>query len=117
MNLILCLVLTLGNLTPTPEIVGTVVDDQGKPVSGVPIFVVALPYDRVVKETLSGSDGSFMFASVTSGGYGLQAKSNSACAFSAAIQVDSGFTSVVRLRLVKGLCQRPIGFAKPPANR
>lgn len=110
MNLILCLILTLAVLAPAPEIVGTVVDDRGKPVSGVSISVVSLPDNEIVKQTRSGSDGSFSFAGVTSGGYGLEAKSNWACAFSDAIHVDSGFTSVIRLRLVKGLCQNAIGL-------
>lgn len=110
MNLLICLILTLAALSPNPEITGTIVDDNGKPVSGVPISVVRLIGDRVIKETLSGSDGSFHFTALAPGAYGLSAKTDSACAFSDPLRVDNGFTSVVRLRLIKGFCQDAIAI-------
>lgn len=118
MSPLLCLVLTLIAIAPTPEITGTVVDDHGKPVAGISVTALSLPSSLLVAKAVSGSDGSFNFAGLANGGYGLEAKADdSACAFSDAIQVDSGFTSVVRLRLVKGLCENPVELRQPPVNR
>ena len=104
MNLVICLILALAALSPIPEITGTVVDDRGKLVSGISISVVSLPFTQVIEKARSRPDGSFSFAGLARGSYGLEAKTESACAFSDAIQVDNGFTTVVHLRLVKGLC-------------
>lgn len=117
MNLFFCLILTLAALSPPPEITGTVVDYQGRLVSGVSIAVVSINSDQIIRKTHSASDGSFSFTGMSSGGYGVAAKTDSACAFSDAIQVDAGLTSVVRLRLVKGLCLDAAHFARPPRNR
>lgn len=118
MNLLLCLVPTLVAISlPAPEIAGTIVDDHAKPVAGISISAVALPSSQVIAKTVSGSDGSFSFAGLMGGGYGLEAQVDSACAFSDAIQVDNGFTSVVRLRLVKGLCENSVELRQPPASR
>ena len=119
MNVIVCLILTLAVLSPAPtapEIAGTIVDDHGKIASRIPLSVVSLPSDQVVAKTLSAPDGSFSFAGLTSGNYGLQAKTDSACAFSNAIQVHEGFTSIVRLRLVSGFCRNPIALGSPLAS-
>lgn len=110
MNVALCLALLLAALSPTPEITGTIVDSQGKPVAQISISVVSLSSNDVISKTLSKSDGSYSFIGLVSGGYGLEPKTDSACAFSDAVQVDNGFTSVVRLILVKGLCQNPISL-------
>lgn len=117
MNLLLCLSLTLAALSPAPEITGTIVDDRGKVVSEISISIVSLPSSQIVEETLSGPDGSFSFSGLARGSYGLEAKTKSSCAFSDAIQVNNGFTSTVRLRLVRGLCQAAVHFAEPPGNR
>jgi hypothetical protein len=112
---LLALAMTLAALGPATEIKGTVVDSHGRPVRGVPVSAVELPSSNIVATTVSGPDGSFSFAGFThSGGYGLEARTDSACAFSDAIQVDIGFTSVVRLRLIEGLCQNPVSFGSPP---
>ena len=116
MNLVICMLLTLAVLPPTPEITGTIVDDNGKPVSGVPISVVAVLANQTIEKTLSGWDGSFHFTDIAPGAYGLEAKTDSACAFSDEIGVTIGFTSVVRLRLIKGLCKNPIALFAPPAR-
>ncbi|MBV9718474.1 MAG: carboxypeptidase regulatory-like domain-containing protein [Candidatus Eremiobacteraeota bacterium] len=108
MNLVVCLILTLAALSPAPEIAGTVADDKGKSVSGVPIFAVSIPSSNVIQKTVSESDGSFRFTGLASGSYGVEAETRSACAFSDAIQVDTGFTTAVHLRLVPGLCQHPL---------
>lgn len=117
MNLLLCLILTLAALSPAPEITGTIVDDRGKLVSGISIAVVSLPSNDVIGKTQSGTDGSFGFSGLAAGSYGLEAKTKSSCAFSDAIQVNDGFTSTVRLRLVRELCQAAVHFAEPPWNR
>jgi hypothetical protein len=114
MNLSLCLILTLAALSPSPEIVGTIVDDGGKFVSGISVSVLSLPSNQIMKKTLSGSVGSFSFADLGPGVYGLSAKTDSTCAFSDAIRVDNGFTRIVRLRFVKGLCKNPIAFRNRP---
>lgn len=105
MNLVICLMLTLAILSPPPEITGTIVDTNGKLVSRIPISVVAITSDRVIKRTVSESNGSFHFTGLAPGGYGVVANTGSACAISEAIRVDIGFTKVVRLRLTKGLCK------------
>lgn len=110
MNLFLCLILTLVAVSPAPEIKGTIIDDHAKPVAGISISAVALPSSQVIASTVSGPDGWFSFAGLAHGGYGLEAKTQSSCAFSDAIEVDKGFTSVVRLRLVKGLCQNAMAL-------
>jgi hypothetical protein len=108
MNLVVCLILILTALSPAPEITGTVVDGHGKPVSGVPISAITLPSSDVVQKTVSESDGSFRFMGLAPGDYGVEAETRSACAFSDAIRVDTGFTTALRLRLVPGLCRHPI---------
>ncbi|MGA8534790.1 MAG: carboxypeptidase-like regulatory domain-containing protein [Candidatus Tumulicola sp.] len=113
MNLIFCLILTLAALSPAPEITGMIADDHGKVASGISLSLISLPSDQVMEKTLSSSDGSFSFAGLASGNYGLEAKTESACAFSDAIQVHHGFTSIVHLRLVTGFCQKPIVLESP----
>ena len=108
MNSVICLILSLAALLPTLEITGTIVDYHGELVSGVPISVVALYANQIVEKTLSGPDGSFQFTDLAPGAYGLEAKTNSGCAISDPVRVDIGFTTVVRLRLIEGLCQDPI---------
>ena len=109
MNLLACLILTVTALSPAPEIKGTIVDYNGRPVSGISISVVGLNSEqRVTETTQSGSDGSFSFTGLAPGSYGLRAKTELGCAISDPIHVDVGFTSIVRLRLIKGLCQNAI---------
>jgi hypothetical protein len=111
MNPVACLILTLAAWSSAPEITGTIVDYNGKLVSGIAISVVGLTSDaRVTKKTVSGPDGSFSFTGLAPGAYGLKAKTDLGCAISDPIRVDVGFTSVVRLRLVKGLCQNAIAL-------
>jgi hypothetical protein len=104
MNLTVCLALILAAASPAPEIAGTLVGDDGKPVSGVTISVELVSSNQEASKTVSGADGSFSFTDLGPGAYGVVAKTNSACAFSSAVSVHTGFTSVVHLRLVKGFC-------------
>jgi Carboxypeptidase regulatory-like domain len=110
---LICLIFTLAALSSTPEITGTIVDDNGRLVSGVPISVVALYANQTVEKTQSGSDGSFHFTDLAPGTYGLEAKTESGCAYSDPIRVDVGFTTAVHLRLIKGLCQNALSLARP----
>jgi Carboxypeptidase regulatory-like domain len=110
MNPVICLILTLAALSPSPEITGTIVDYNGSLVASVPISVIALYANQTIEKTLSGSDGSFRFTDLAPGAYGLAAKTESGCAISDPIRVDIGFTTVVHLRLIKGLCQNPIAI-------
>jgi hypothetical protein len=77
MNLVICSILTLAALAPAPEIAGTIVDYNGRLVSGVPVSVIALYANQIVEKTLSGSDGSFHFTDLALGAYGLEAKTDS----------------------------------------
>jgi hypothetical protein len=113
MSPLICLILTLAALSPTPEITGTIVDYSGRLVSGVPISVIALYANQTVEKTQSGSDGSFHFTDLAPGTYGLEAKTDSGCAYSEPIRVDAGFTTAVHLRLIKGLCQHAISLGRP----
>jgi hypothetical protein len=113
MNPVICLILTLVALSPTPEITGTIVARDGKAAPGVTVSAVAIPSSRVIQKTVSESDGSYHFAGLAPGAYGIEAATDSACAFSDAVRVDVGFTSVVHLRLVPGLCRNAISFASP----
>ncbi|MGB9652046.1 MAG: carboxypeptidase-like regulatory domain-containing protein, partial [Candidatus Cybelea sp.] len=113
-NPVICLVLTLAAISPAPEITGTIVDYNGRLVSEVAISVVALYANQTIEKSLSGSDGSFHFAGLAPGAYGLAAKTDSGCAISDPIRVDIGFTTVVHLRLIKGLCQSPIAILPKP---
>jgi hypothetical protein len=112
MNLVICSILTLAALAPAPEITGTIVDYNGRLVSGVPVSVIALYANQTIEKTLSRSDGAFHFTDLAPGAYGLEAKTDSGCAISDPIRVDIGFTNVVRLRLIKGLCQTPIAISR-----
>lgn len=118
MNSVVCSIIVLAALSSTPEITGTVVDDNGTLASGVPISVVALYANQTIEKTLSGSDGSFHFSDLAPGAYGLAAKTDSGCAYSDPIRVDISFTTVVHLRLIKGLCQNPIAIlqSRPPTR-
>jgi hypothetical protein len=104
MNLGVCLSLLLALVPPAPEIAGMLVGDDGKPVSGVTISVGLVSSNQQARKTVSGADGSFSFTDLGPGAYGVVAKTNSACAFSSAVSIHPGFTSVVHLHLVKGLC-------------
>jgi hypothetical protein len=104
MSLAVCLSLLLAVVSPAPEIVGTLVGDNGKPVAGVAISVGLVSSSQEANNTVSRADGSFSFTDLAPGAYGVVAKTNSACAFSSAVSVHTGFTSVVHLRLEKGLC-------------
>jgi hypothetical protein len=112
MTVLLSVILTVAALSPPPEITGTIVDYQGKPVAKTSISVVLLSSNDVISKTLSEPDGSFRFTGLAPGDYGLEAKTDAACAFSDAIEVDTGFTAIVRLRMVKGLCQNPISILR-----
>jgi Carboxypeptidase regulatory-like domain len=116
MNLVICAMLTLVALSPVPEIAGKIVDYNGKVVSGVTISVVAIPSNQVMEKTVSAPDGSFQISGLAAGAYGVEAKTDAACAISSAIPVSAGFTSVVQLRLIKGLCQSALEFVKPPGK-
>lgn len=113
MQVLLCWSLALAAIVQPPQVVGKIVDDRGNAISGVSISAVALPSSQVTEETISGNDGSFHFVHLHYGSYGVEAKTESACAFSDAIQINSGFTSIVQLRLVKGLCSDPIALQNP----
>jgi hypothetical protein len=104
MNLAVCLSFILAAVSPGPEIAGTLVGDDGKPVSGVSVSVELVPSGPEASKTASQADGSFSFTGLAPGAYGVVAKTKSACAFSSAVSVHPGFTSVVHLHLVKGLC-------------
>jgi len=104
MNLVMCLSLVLAVASPTPEILGDVVGDNGQAVPGVTISIVSLPSSQEASRTESRADGSFDFTGLASGNYGLEAKTKSACAMSSAVSVHVGFTAIVHLRLIKGFC-------------
>ena len=119
MNYVICIVLALASLAPAPEIVGKVVDDNGRAVPGVTISVVSpLVMDSVhiIRKTVSDSNGDFSFTDLGPGFYGVEAASDSACAVSDAFGLSTGATRVVRLRLITGLCQSSLHFAQPPAK-
>ncbi|HEX4015050.1 MAG TPA: carboxypeptidase-like regulatory domain-containing protein [Candidatus Cybelea sp.] len=97
MHLFLGLTLMIAALMQPPEIAGRIVDYQGHAVSGVSVAVLSLNSNQVIETTLSAPDGSFSFTSDP-------------------VRIDTGFTSVLRLRLVKGLCRAAVHFALPPPN-
>jgi hypothetical protein len=66
-----CLILTLASGLPAPAITGTIVDDRGKRLSGISTAVVSLPSSLDRGKAISGSDGSFSFAGLAPGSYGL----------------------------------------------
>jgi hypothetical protein len=111
MNFLICVLLavtapTAPTTSPTvPEIVGTVFDYNGKPETGVPISVVEIYSGQEISKGTSRGDGSFDFAGLPQGTYGVTAKTASACAFSTAIKVAAGYTTAIRLRLIPGLCK------------
>jgi hypothetical protein len=120
MYLVFCIMLTLAALSPTPQISGKVVDQNGTAVSGATVSVVsAFSTDsaQAIKKTVSDSNGDFSFTDLGPGPYGVVATTNSACAVSDTFGVSAGATRVMRLRLINGLCQTPLQFAQPPANR
>ena len=107
MNFLIGILLAVATASPAPQITGTVVDDNGKPVSGVSVSVEPVMGGPVVVQVASQKDGSFSVSGIPSGSYGVVAKTSSACAISRAIGISDGYTSVVHLRLVKGFCQAP----------
>jgi hypothetical protein len=106
MSLAGLLAIILAVASPPPEVTGTLVGDDGKPVPGATITIqlVNSNGEASVSKTVSLADGSFSFTGLASGAYGLVAKTKSSCAISSATSVHPGFTSVVHLQLVKGLC-------------
>jgi hypothetical protein len=120
MYFVLCTVLALAAPPPAPEIIGKVVDYDGKAVSGVTVSVVsgfATDSDQAIKRTVSDPNGNFSFTDLGRGPYGIVARTNSACAISDTFGVSFGATRVMRLQLIKGLCQSPLRFAQPSANQ
>ncbi len=59
MNILICLLLAAATLSSAPEIKGTVVDHNGKPVSGVSVSVEPVTGGQVMDKTVSSKDGSF----------------------------------------------------------
>jgi Carboxypeptidase regulatory-like domain len=112
MNILACLLLAVAASSPAPEITGTVVDHNGKPVSGVNVSVESITGGQDLAKTVSAKDGSFNFAGLTDGYYGVIAKTSSACATSNAIKAADGFTAVVHLRLTDGACENPLHFVE-----
>jgi protocatechuate 3,4-dioxygenase beta subunit len=110
MNIVACLLLAVAAAAPIPEITGTIVDHNGKPVSGVTISVVAVTGSQDLSKTVSAKDGSFSFSGLAPGYYGVEAKTSSACAMSSAIKATDGFTTFIHLRLTDGLCGNPITY-------
>ena len=104
MNLVMCLSLILAVASPTPEILGDVVGDNGKAAPGVTISIVSIPSSLEAAKMVSRADGSFDFTGLASGNYGVEARTKSACAMSNAVSVHVGFTTAVHLRLIKGFC-------------
>ncbi len=114
MNILTCVFLAAATLSSTPEIKGTVVDHNGKPVSGVSVSVEPITGGQVVDKTVSSKDGSFEFSGLAPGTYGVVAKTSSACGMSSAIEVANAFTTVVHLRLTDGLCGGGVQFVQHP---
>jgi hypothetical protein len=112
MNILAYLLLATATLSPSPEITGTVVDHNGKPVSGVSVSVEGITGGEDLAKTVSAKDGSFNFSGLTDGYYGVVAKTSSACATSSAIKAADGFTTVVHLRLTDGACENPLNFVE-----
>lgn len=113
MHTIVCAALTLiastvspisPNSSAVPEIIGTVLDFNGKPAAGVPVSIVALPSNQIIQRGISEATGKFEFAGLPPGAYGVAASTSSACAFSSAVNVSTGYTTLVSLQLVKGMC-------------
>jgi hypothetical protein len=104
MNLVMCLALMVAVASPAPESLGDVVGDDGKAVPGVTISIESIPSSLEAAKTVSRADGSFDFTGLASGNYGVEAKTKSACAMSNAASVHVGFTSILHLRLIKGVC-------------
>ncbi len=61
MNMLTCLLLAVAALSSNPEITGTVVGDNGKPVSGVTVSVEPVIGGPDVGKTVTAKDGSFNF--------------------------------------------------------
>jgi hypothetical protein len=110
MNILTCLLLAAAASSPIPEITGTVVDHNGKSVSGVSVSVEPVMGGQDLSKTVSAKDGSFNFSGLAAGYYGVVAKTNSACAISSAIKAEDGFTTVVHLHLTDGLCDSPFAL-------
>jgi hypothetical protein len=113
MHFIVCVAFTLiastvwppsPNSPTVPEIIGTVLDFKGKPMAGVPVSILAIPSNQIMQRGISEATGKFEFAGLPPGAYGVTASTRSACAFSSAINVSTDYTTLVSLRLIKGMC-------------
>jgi len=113
MNVLVCVAIAIAltaspssasiGLSSTPEIVGTILDSNGKPAAGVPISVNPIPSGPSFI-TVSKKDGTFALAAIPPGAYGISVETQTACAFSDAIGVAIGYTTFVHLRLTDNMC-------------
>jgi hypothetical protein len=67
MNFLIGIFLAVATASPAPQITGTVVDDNGKPVSGVSVSVEPVMGGPVVAQVASQKDGSFTVSGIPSG--------------------------------------------------
>jgi hypothetical protein len=112
MHFIVCVAFTLMASTVSPpspnsptvsEIVGTILDFNGKPTAGVPVSILAIPSNQIMQRGISEATGKCEFAGLPPGAYGVAASTSSACAFSPAVNVSTGYTTLVSLQLIKGI--------------
>jgi hypothetical protein len=95
-------------------ITGTVVGAERQPIQGADVRLVNVFTGDDMQKTQSDADGTFSFAAVAPGNYGIEAATKQACAISDAFRVIPDSKTVLQLRLKdREVCSDAIRFASP----
>lgn len=95
-------------------ITGTVVSEERQPIEGADVRLVNVFTGDTLQKTQSDTDGTFSFAAVAPGNYGIEAATKQACVISDAFRVIPDSKTVLQLRLKdRELCSDAIRFASP----
>jgi Carboxypeptidase regulatory-like domain len=94
---------------------GTKVGSQKwQPIQGADVRLVNVFTGDILQTTQSAADGTFSFAAVAPGNYGIEAQTKQACVISDAFRVIPDSKTVLQLRLRnREVCSDAIRFASP----
>jgi len=82
------------------QILGTVLSRSGAPQDRADVYLVSVFSGATLKTTVTTHHGSFAFASLKAGTYGIMVKKGTeACALSGALPLTNDHTAVIVLRL------------------
>jgi hypothetical protein len=115
-GIIVAVVVACGGVFASPggTVSGSILTPLSRPIDKAEVRLVSVFSGTTVAKTESDADGTFTFAQVGPGSYGIEASNQKACAISRAFSVSQDAKIVVTLRLVdRKACSDPVTFAQP----